>query len=329
MLKVFLVTSLLLSVSLSNDVFANDTDEHYDTYIIQKGETLSHVADKYNIHHKKIMEANNLKSQNVWIGMKLKVPKQGRVSEKSDINKLHKTENITPKGEKNLVTENEELPSIQHNEKSKEDNLNKDHYHTYIIQKGETLSHVSDKFKVKIAKIMEANNLKSQNVWIGMKLKVPLLNTDLHKKASLSEKDTSEKLDPIKPPVSNDIVASDEIASQKIVKSDKFLYPSSNKNYINSENGVEFTGKDDLSVHASKNGVVIYIGDGVENLRKLIIIKHDKKYTSLYGRLVDIKVQQGDKVNSGTIIGYYSKSQPLFFAIRENNVFINPSKYLE
>jgi membrane-bound lytic murein transglycosylase D len=46
-------------------------------------------------------------------------------------------------------------------------------YIKYIIRKGDTLSYISKRFKVKVKKIMEANNMKSSFLKPGVRIVIP------------------------------------------------------------------------------------------------------------------------------------------------------------
>ncbi|QED23551.1 M23 family metallopeptidase [Candidatus Deianiraea vastatrix] len=295
-----------------------------EVYVIKSGETLSHVSDKYRIKMAKIMEANGMKSTDVKVGQKIIIPKDA--VQPVDVKKVDSSKKVPenvkkdlPKA-KDLPAKSEDLAQktpVKVEEKAATGEVR---YESHTIAKGETLSHVSDKYRVKIAKIMEANNMKSQNVWIGMKLRVPMGDNYV---AKSDEKPVVEKKDDV-------VIAKVEDVKVKTSKENRFLYPSKSRSISKIENGINISSTEDFSVFASKKGIVIYVGDGVENLKKLVIIKHDKKYTTLYGNLVDVVVSQGDNVSDGQKIGYFAKSKPMFFAIRENSVFISDvEKYLD
>jgi len=67
-----------------------------------------------------------------------------------------------------------------------------------------------------------------------------------------------------------------------------------------------------------------------------VIIKHDKKYLTLYAHMSynSIKVRVGDKVKQGDIIGYMGQTGTsygghLHFEVRENGVRIDPKPYID
>lgn len=97
-------------------------------YVVQKGDSLSKLAIKFNTSVKKIMELNGLKSTNIRVGQKLKLPEAGSAagstgSSKSDSEAL--------KGKR-----------------------------VHKIAKGETLGLLSKKYNISIAKLMDLNSIK-------------------------------------------------------------------------------------------------------------------------------------------------------------------------
>lgn len=51
-----------------------NTKKIIEKYVVQKGDTLSEIGDKYNVSMKDLSKYNNLKSQMVYIGQKLFIP---------------------------------------------------------------------------------------------------------------------------------------------------------------------------------------------------------------------------------------------------------------
>ena len=52
------------------------TEPEYDIYEVQKGATLSVIAKAYEVSVQDIKKANNLKSDVLQIGQKLKIPRK-------------------------------------------------------------------------------------------------------------------------------------------------------------------------------------------------------------------------------------------------------------
>ncbi len=115
---------------LSSSSTVTKTDKGTDYHIVQKGETLSHIADKYLIPVRKIQAINGISGTNIFPGQKIYLG--------------------TSESAQTGVSES------GHN------------YH--IIKKGETLSHVADRYLIPISELKRLNNLKSDVVHPGQKI---------------------------------------------------------------------------------------------------------------------------------------------------------------
>ncbi len=102
-------------------------------HVVRRGETLSLIASRYNVSISDIRQWNNLRSYNLRAGQRIKI-----YSESSE----------------KLLT-------------SSRKSSYKDYY---IVQRGETLSDISRKFKVSISELMELNNLKGTRINAGQRL---------------------------------------------------------------------------------------------------------------------------------------------------------------
>jgi len=108
-------------------------------YTVQKGNTLSAIAIKYNTTVAKLKSWNSLKSDTIYIGQKLIVNKSGKV------------ENVIQGGNTNSSNQ---LATTKY----------------YTIQKGNTLSAIAIKYNTTVAKLKSWNNLKSDTIYIGQKI---------------------------------------------------------------------------------------------------------------------------------------------------------------
>jgi murein DD-endopeptidase MepM/ murein hydrolase activator NlpD len=96
--------------------------------------------------------------------------------------------------------------------------------------------------------------------------------------------------------------------------------------------GVDLRAYSGTRVYAAQAGKVIFVG-WMGGYGKLVIIKHDNQYTTRYGHLSKIKVNHGQKVRDGTVIGLsgstgYVTGPHLHFEIRYKGKSTNPMKYI-
>jgi len=96
--------------------------------------------------------------------------------------------------------------------------------------------------------------------------------------------------------------------------------------------GVGISGKAGDPVVAAASGRVIYIGTGIRGYGKLIVIKHDNNFNSVYAHNREILVKQDQTVTRGQQIAELgdtdTDSPKLHFEIRKAGKPVDPVKYL-
>ena len=112
-------------------------------YEVKKGDTLSIIASKYRVSIKDLKSANNLKSNEVEIGMKLIIP---------DSQIPMRVVRVSP----NLSDIN-----------------------NYVVKKGDTLSMIASKYRVSVRELKSVNDMRDDKVKVGMRLIIP--NSNLSK----------------------------------------------------------------------------------------------------------------------------------------------------
>ncbi|MFN3551326.1 MAG: M23 family metallopeptidase, partial [Endomicrobiia bacterium] len=96
--------------------------------------------------------------------------------------------------------------------------------------------------------------------------------------------------------------------------------------------GIDLKQRYGAAVRAACDGRVIFAG-WAEGYGNLIILKHNKGYTTYYGHLSKIRVKKGQWVYKGQVIGNvgttgWTTGPHLHFEVRKNGVPINPKKVL-
>jgi murein DD-endopeptidase MepM/ murein hydrolase activator NlpD len=86
-------------------------------------------------------------------------------------------------------------------------------------------------------------------------------------------------------------------------------------------------------VYAIADGEVIYAGDGLRGYGNVVILRHDRKTSSLYAHNSELKVKQGDHVTQGTLIALlgstgHSTGPHVHFEIRDGDTAVNPRTVL-
>jgi lipoprotein NlpD len=96
--------------------------------------------------------------------------------------------------------------------------------------------------------------------------------------------------------------------------------------------GIGIGGKAGQPVLASAGGKVVYAGSGLRGYGKLVIIKHNKTYLSVYAHNSEILVKEGQTVAKGQKIAEMGNTDAeqvkLHFEIRRLGKPVDPLRYL-
>jgi septal ring factor EnvC (AmiA/AmiB activator) len=79
-------------------------------------------------------------------------------------------------------------------------------------------------------------------------------------------------------------------------------YYSQNKGN-NNNNGIDYETTVFENVNAVSDGTVVLISDIVGGSGKIMLIRHQKELITIYGRLTNVTVNKGQKVNQGEKVG--------------------------
>ena len=96
--------------------------------------------------------------------------------------------------------------------------------------------------------------------------------------------------------------------------------------------GLDISGKPGDPVLAAAGGRVMYTGTGIRGYGKLIVIKHDNNFNSVYAHNREILVKEGQSVTRGQRIAELGDTDAdtpkLHFEIRKSGKPVDPAKYL-
>ena len=147
-------------------------NEESDYYVVKKGDSLWSIAKKYNMTVDELKSINNLKSNLLSIGQRLKIKESNDnqniyIVKKGDT--LYKIANMYGTTVDNLKA----LNNLKNNNLSIGQNLivpskNK----IYIVQKGDSLWSIARKYDTTVDSIKRNNNLSTNVLQIGQKLKI-------------------------------------------------------------------------------------------------------------------------------------------------------------
>ena len=159
--------------------------EEEGTYIVEKGDSLYKIAQKFGTTVNNLIKLNNLKSTDLSIGQKLIVPQiveqlqqlyvvvagdsLYKIAQKfnTTVDEIVKLNNLTST---NLsIGQKLKLPVKETTEEII--------FEYYTVQSGDNLYNIANRYNTTVAKLMELNGLTSTNLSIGQKLKVPVIES--------------------------------------------------------------------------------------------------------------------------------------------------------
>ena len=134
-------------------------------YKVKRGDNLGAVANKYDVSISQLKKWNNLKSNSIAYGRNLKIIRTETTSKV--INKDIKIDNVATE----LNSKNQAVAS-KSNKEEKTIATSADLASVYVVQKGDNLGSIAQKYNVTLAEIQEWNNLANENVQFGISLQV-------------------------------------------------------------------------------------------------------------------------------------------------------------
>ncbi|ANN64514.1 M23 family metallopeptidase [Brachyspira hyodysenteriae] len=238
-------------------------------------------------------------------------------------------------------------------------------YDEYIIEEGDNLTTISRKIGANLDTLVSVNKITNANrLRPGQKIVIPNRNGLLYTiKKDESIEEIAERYDvslnrvlsfnKISDP--NDIEVGDDIflpgakytLDERIDKFGQMFSIPTTITRISSvfgyrvhpitgvrtkHMGVDIPGRLNTPVYAARKGKVIFAGysGGYGNL---VIVRHDKGYTTYYGHLNSITTRAGATVGVGVMIGRMgstgrSTGSHLHFEVRRNGVALNPADFI-
>jgi membrane-bound lytic murein transglycosylase D len=150
-------------------------------YKVKRGDNLGAIASKYDVAVAEIKKWNGLRSNTIAYGKSLKIITTENVVQ------------IVKKGTKTAIASTE--AKVEKDTKTikevKKDTLSENVALAYIVQKGDNLNSIAQKYNITVAEIKKWNPLLSTTIPIGASLKVAEINADA-KAGLLAETESKE-----------------------------------------------------------------------------------------------------------------------------------------
>ena len=176
------LTSNLLSIGQNLLIPTKESETTTDEYIVQKGDTLYGIANKFNTTVDNLKSINNLTTDSLSIGQVLKLPSTTASTNTYTVkagdtlygiaNKYNTTVD-TLKSLNNLTSNTLSIGQVLKLPGSNSTSTN-----TYTVKSGDTLYAIANKYNTTVDALKSLNNLTSNTLSIGQTLKIPSSSSD-------------------------------------------------------------------------------------------------------------------------------------------------------
>ena len=293
------------------------TYKDYQILVANGDETVEQIANRLDINPERLASYNGVVSSYL-----------PRVEEVLALPIKISGNMVNPNSEWNIETTRKSIENIE--------NLNTnigtpDNPIKHRVEIGDTAYSISRLYNVSVTSLSKWNGLDADlNVVIGRELIIPVIlnnnnfNNSEVKTSTSTSTSTSTPTETINNQSSsetklqkeNPLLEKNEVEKQSNDIMQKFIRPVNgvilrkyNPTAINNKNeGIDFAAKPGTPVKSTAAGVVALISEPVGGLGKIILIKHKESIISIYGRINEIKVVKGERVQAGQVIGNVEKS---------------------
>jgi len=211
---------------------------------------------------------------------------------------------------------------------------------TYVVKKGDTLYSIALENGADYRDVAAWNSLNDPTkISVGQVLRVvpPEESRVQVGRAKLPERGEARPLD-LPPPASTKTPPPQPAKpeSKPEPSAGDFIWPARGKVIAGfaepRRKGIDIDGKLGDPVVAAASGRVTYTGTGIPGLGKLVVIKHDNGFITVYAHNKDILVKEQQAVKRGQKIaevGNTDADRPkLHFQIRKGSAAVDPMRYL-
>jgi lipoprotein NlpD len=276
-----------------------------DSYVVKKGDTLYSIGLEHGYYYKDIAQANNISAPyNINVGQTL------RFSPLKDkpLNTDSKPATVT--GDGVVITP-----------------INTD--------SGSISTSTAIKTPTVIA-INEPKAIREPYSEDALKRPLPQVKPAIDKSATTPPTATTEKPATETKPEAKVEAKPESKPNIESAEDIDWAWPTKGKVVANfneaSNKGLDIAGSSGQAINAAASGKVIYSGSDLRGYGKLVIIKHNPTYLSVYAHNSLILAKEGQQVSRGQKIAEMgntdSNTVKLHFEIRRQGKSVDPSKYL-
>lgn len=284
-----------------------------DAYVVKKGDTLFSIGLEHGYYYKDIALANNISAPyNINVGQTLKF---------SALKDKTATTDTKP-----IITTNSDGVEITP-------------INTDVTASGTAVTSPVAKTPIIVA-ITEPKAIREPYSEEALKKPLPVVKT-IEKPIMATpttkpvEVSTTEAKPDVKP--DSEVRPNADIKPSSDANEDiDWAWPTKGKVIANfneaSNKGLDIAGSSGQSITAAAAGKVIYSGSDLRGYGKLVIIKHNANYLSVYAHNSSILAKEGQQVSRGQKIAEMGNTDStivkLHFEIRRQGKSVDPTKYL-
>lgn len=295
-----------------------EKDWRPDVHTVKKGDTLHSIGLEYGYDYKEIAQKNNIVPPYIiHIGQKLKLPTEAKTATVTGSVNTPTIEEAGASDNGVVITPLKTEPGA--NGSSASTATQPGQPQTSVIQPRTAIGDPP--------LLSEPKALREPYSEQAMVVPKPVKTTDITKSPEQSKNIASVAKDAAKPAVG--------VASVENTATD-WTWPANGKILAGfndtSAKGIDIAGTQGQAVSASAGGKVIYVGSDLRGYGKLVIIKHNKDYLSVYAHNSQIVVKEGQQVTKGQKIAEMGSTDSdrvkLHFEIRLQGKSVDPVKLL-
>jgi lipoprotein NlpD len=200
----------------------------------------------------------------------------------------------------------------------------------YVVKKGDTLFSIATEFGVDFRDIAKDNSIENiDSIEVGQKLKIN--QQKIRDNLESSSGGGAIPADESRESAADEVQSSPSSRAWRKPIDGEVVYRF-NQGSDEKSRGVGFKVTSESPVFVVAPGKIVYSGSGLRGYGKLIIVKHDDIFLSVYAHLDRILGLEGQFVAQGqqiAIVGGGTNESSIFhFEVREKGVPIDPSRFL-
>lgn len=302
------------SDDILRDLRKDDSRWHYSSYLVRKGDTLWSIARKFSSSHRLLVRINGMtQKETLRPGRKILVPNRSGIE--------------------------------------------------YTVKRGDTVSALARRYRTDPSKILSAGrsikSLRAGTTVFIADARVPAAKQILappkaapHREEMIAKKDIHQD----ETPADTDRTETPEIARNPEPEKDRSV-PASRLSFAwplqgritsgfgtridplgrgrrrSFHNGMDISAEIGTPVKAAEKGTVIFSG-WKDGYGKLVVVRHDNGYVTVYGHNSELKKNEGDDVDKGEIVSLSGMTGAvtgahLHFEIQKYGTPLNPARLLK